>query len=417
MSEVFLPGLAPSVYERFSAAGAPRISERYRSALEQLILLQTVGNNPSSMVTQFLGGPLDVDGGAAWMSPVETIDSDGSHRYSQIIYVNTHPEEVNEDPQNIPVTILEVDEAGHKLALPGHANYESVMGQFGGGKKHVLVRPCSSGMAYYPQVVSPSGLNGDTMEEVNRLVTAIGLREPEAHIKISALAALERDPPDSDIYETVYAKKFVFNGHPVYAYGLVVPDDTWKFYELFSPKPIVRVAKKDLIVRVDSGCDIGQIYDDRGCDCREQLHTALGQIINKDEGIILHIPAQDGRGYGSATKMETEGYKNGTPVATNKANPKKVDTLVAAQRLLGDTFDIRTYTGAGRILTALGIERISLQTDNVSKARGIASSGINVVRRPTGTTSSRGAGEHVAAKHRHELYNDASWEKFATDGE
>ena len=62
------------------------------------------------------------------------------------------------------------------------------------------------------------------------------------------------------------------------SYGLVLDDDPWKYYELFSPKPVEEVSADELLVRVDSGCDIGQIFDDRGCDCRELLHTALAAI-------------------------------------------------------------------------------------------------------------------------------------------
>ena len=99
--------------------------------------------------------------------------------------------------------------------------------------------------------------------------------------------------------------------------------------------------------------------------------------------------------------METEGLKRGIKVATNHNNLQAVDTITAAQLILGAEFDIRTYEGAGKLLGMIGVESIILQTDNRLKTEGLAAGGINVTRRPTNTTGARGALHHVEAKHRH----------------
>ncbi len=189
-------------------------------------------------------------------------------------------------------------------------------------------------------------------------------------------------------------------------YGVTVEGDPWGYYELFTPTDLAHLQKTGLPVRVDSGCDIGQIFNDRGCECRDQLHHALRIIVDHGNGLIVHIPSQDGRGFGAATKMETEGLKNGIIVATNGQDPHEMDTDQAARELLGDHYDIRTYDGAGRILEALGVKSVSLETDNREKVEGISGSGIEVVRRSTETTGNNGSARHVRAKHRTGRYYD-----------
>ena len=159
------------------------------------------------------------------------------------------------------------------------------------------------------------------------------------------------------------------------------------------------------MVRVDSGCDIGQIYDDKGCDCREQLHTALDAVQQEGDGIIIHVPSQDGRGYGAATKMETESLKRGILGMTNPGDLTKYDTVMAAVKILGkEVYDIRSYNGASRILKALGIRSVVLQTDNRKKVAGLASAGITVTRKKTGTEGRRGAATHIQATHNTDDY-------------
>jgi 3,4-dihydroxy 2-butanone 4-phosphate synthase / GTP cyclohydrolase II len=181
----------------------------------------------------------------------------------------------------------------------------------------------------------------------------------------------------------------------------MLPDDPWKYYELYTPRPIQDISTKNLLVRIDSGCDIGQIYNDNGCDCREQLHSTLRELQHVNDGVIIHIPGQDGRGFGAATKMETEGLKRGIRVITNQRDLRPMDTVAAAQQLLGRDFDIRTYEGAGKILNELGVDSIRLNTDNRLKVQGMSENGITVRRQATGTTGANGSLGHVQAKHQH----------------
>lgn len=387
---VSLPGITE--YDR---SHAPEVSIAYREALSKLVLLQHDG------VTHFLGGPLDLDDNkSAWLSPVE-VDDGEVYSYFQLIYVNTTPQEVLNNSE-IPVSMLEIDEAGYKLTPPDHPGYMQLMNQFVGKRKHVLVRHCNTGMAYYPRSITPGIEDANRDAHLEKIINVTGLDEPEVSISLGKPSEKDKGPIHSKALETVHARRYQFAGGEVHSYGVVLGNDPWKYYELFTPHPIEDINKRDVLVRIDSGCDIGQIFDDRGCDCREQLHAALSEIQEAGNGVVIHIPSQDGRGFGAATKMETEGYKRGIEVATNRGDLKAYDTITAARMLLGESFDIRTYTGAGRILGMLGVESVLLQTDNRLKAEGLAAAGIKVTRKQTNTTAARGAAHHVAAKHDHQ---------------
>lgn len=63
--------------------------------------------------------------------------------------------------------------------------------------------------------------------------------------------------------------------------------------------------QNELLVRTDSGCLTGQVFHDMTCDCRQQLHKAMTEVAQRGEGVIVHIPGQDGRGLGLDFKLGT----------------------------------------------------------------------------------------------------------------
>ncbi|MES2971298.1 MAG: hypothetical protein V4702_03195 [Patescibacteria group bacterium] len=397
--------LAPAVIAGFDfvqGADAPDINDTYRHNLSRLVLLQDKG------VTHFYGCYLDLEpDNKVWMSPVE-VDDGENYSYFQVLYVNTTPQEAL-DRKDLPVSGLEVNETSFKLNSSTDPEFRQLMAQFDSGEKHILVRYCNNGMAYYPRSITPRQETEVRNRHLEKLIVATGLREPELTISLVMPSQNGNSIITPQLFDTVHAKKFPFNGGEVYSYGILLEDDPWQYYEVFTPRRIEKMTGSDLLVRIDSGCDIGQIYDDHGCDCREQFHGALAEMQQLGRGVVIHIPAQDGRGYGTATKMETEGLKRGIEVATNHSNAKPVDTITAAQMVLGTEFDIRTYRGAGRLLTMLGLRSIILQTDNRLKTAGVISEGIDVRRTPTNTSGANGSMQHVEAKHLHsKIYYEAS---------
>lgn len=392
MRECVLPGVRD--YVAAQQTEATLLSDRYKESLAQLVMLQTED------VTHFYGCSLDLpDNKDVWMSPVE-VDDGEDFSYFQVLYVNITPEEALGN-QSLPVSLLEIDEASFKLTPADHPGYQQLARQFDNERQHVLIRRCNTGMAYFPRSIVPGLGEEKATDHLERVIAATGLREPEAKISLSKPSEHEHGAIKTDLLQTVHARKYPFGNGEVHSYGLVIEDDPWGYYEVFTPRRLEDMPTEDLLLRIDSGCDIGQIYDDRGCDCREQLHTALFDIQELGEGAVIHIPAQDGRGFGAATKMETEGLKRGIPVATNKDDLRELDTITAAQLILGQEFDIRTYRGAGKLLAMIGVESVTLQTDNRLKAEGLEAGGIKVTRRATNTTGANGSHRHVEAKHKH----------------
>lgn len=175
-------------------------------------------------------------------------------------------------------------------------------------------------------------------------------------------------------------KRHDYKGANIYVTDFILEDDPWHHYQIVSQKWITFwLDNKSLwtIVRIDSGCDSGQIYGDDMCECREQLHEGIDAML-QEWGIVIHIPTQDGRWYGCATKMETEGLKEWLAMMTNGDHVQPMDTVKAAEHLFGAEYDIRTFHGAGKILHALGFRDVILLTGNIEKISHLASAGIRV---------------------------------------
>lgn len=157
---------------------APAVSQEYRSALENLVYFQRGG------ITQFYGGPLELDDDRdVWPSPIE-ID-DGTHAsYFQLLYVNMRPEDLASNT-DIPVTLLDIDEAGHKLAQPDRRDYQQLAELFGDGQKHIVVRACTTGMAYYPQTITPEHSPELLAEHCAMLIDTIGIQQPSSVVTLT----------------------------------------------------------------------------------------------------------------------------------------------------------------------------------------------------------------------------------------
>lgn len=95
--------------------------------------------------------------------------------------------------------------------------------------------------------------------------------------------------------------------------GCFETNDNWGRYHTLIACPEMDVQTgmpkfknpENILVRTDSGCVTGQVFHDKTCDCRQQLHQAMEEINARGEGIIVHIPGQDGRGMGLDFKLGT----------------------------------------------------------------------------------------------------------------
>lgn len=180
-------------------------------------------------------------------------------------------------------------------------------------------------------------------------------------------------------------------------------DDQWEKYSVIVKAEIdtdllipIFKNKKRLVLRTDSGCETGQLYKDLTCECREQLHLAMKTIAEGEEGMIISIPSQDGRGMGLTFKLATLWIQD----------VLKLNTVESAALLApGGVIDVRTYSGVICILKFLGILEtctINLATNNPKKAEIFAENGYSVAEfTPIVIEPNHYTEQHLLAKQTH----------------
>ncbi len=126
--------------------------------------------------------------------------------------------------------------------------------------------------------------------------------------------------------------------------------------------------KKNVLVRVHSSCETGDIFHSLKCDCGEQLENALRMIEKAKTGVVLYMH-QEGRGIGLANKIKAY-----------KLQEKGLDT-VEANVALGFAPDLRDYGIGAQILCELGISSIRLMTNNPRKIVGLQGYGLKINKR------------------------------------
>jgi GTP cyclohydrolase II len=119
-------------------------------------------------------------------------------------------------------------------------------------------------------------------------------------------------------------------------------------------------------VRVHSLCFTGDVLGSLRCDCGVQLEKSI-EFFVAHGGVLLYMD-QEGRGIGLSNKLS----------AYQLQDSKDLDT-VDANLHQGLPDDARYYDEAAEILNVLGIKKISLLSNNPSKAKALEKIGIDVV--------------------------------------
>lgn len=123
------------------------------------------------------------------------------------------------------------------------------------------------------------------------------------------------------------------------------------------------------LVRVQSACYTGEIFESLDCDCHWQLETGL-QRIQQEGGLFIYMLC-DGRGAGLLTKIR------GMEITATRG----LDTA-EAYAALGSALDPREYERAAYVLKYFNIATCRLLTNNPRKVAGLVNAGISAVREP-----------------------------------
>jgi len=115
--------------------------------------------------------------------------------------------------------------------------------------------------------------------------------------------------------------------------------------------------QKSPLVRIHSECLTGDIFGSHRCDCGAQLNEAL-ERMTEEGGVLLYL-RQEGRGIGLYAKLAAYRLQDGG-----------LDTF-EANRQLSFPDDGRDFTAAAQMLTALGVKRCRLMTNNPEKVEAL----------------------------------------------
>ena len=121
-----------------------------------------------------------------------------------------------------------------------------------------------------------------------------------------------------------------------------------------------------VLVRIHSECLTGDVLGSLRCDCGSQLNQSMEMIEKAGRGIVIYLRDQEGRGIGLSEKIRAYELQD-----------QGLDT-VEANLALGHDIDERDFHDATEILELLGVNDVTLLTNNPSKVQTLKDAGLTV---------------------------------------
>jgi GTP cyclohydrolase II len=140
------------------------------------------------------------------------------------------------------------------------------------------------------------------------------------------------------------------------------------------------------LVRVHSRCLYGDVFGSQECDCAGQLHEAMALMRAAGSGVLVYLD-QEGRGAGLFAKARA--FRMGQEMGMDSFR---------SYEYFGLEPDPRSYDMAAELLADLGLESVTLLTNNWEKVAGLERRGIKVERQALIVPVSRRALPYMESK-------------------
>jgi 3,4-dihydroxy 2-butanone 4-phosphate synthase/GTP cyclohydrolase II len=123
--------------------------------------------------------------------------------------------------------------------------------------------------------------------------------------------------------------------------------------------------EKSPLVRIHSECLTGDVFGSKRCDCGPQLQEAIRLIEENGHGYVIYLRDHEGRGIGLAEKIRA--------YVVQDAGQDTVEANIS----IGQPVDDRTYEDAIEMLKRLGVNVLTLLTNNPEKSAALTTQGFN----------------------------------------